>query len=149
MAKTDTPRTDAEKYTVQTAANYGMGDEYDEHVVDVEFARALERELDALQKKHSDFVETTGLMLEAIGYREEYALQWPKEKASVTFKRWFDEQRASHRQALRLLTQNEKDSLGRRAEGMDGNEWDQWVQEKFAQVNGLRVQGGSYEWDWE
>ena len=57
--------------------------------------------------------------------------------------------RASHRQALRLLTQKEKDSLGRRAEGMDGNEWDQWVQEKFAQVNGLRVQGGSYEWDWE
>ena len=31
------------------------------------------------------------------------------------------------------------------AEGMDGNEWDQWVQEKFAQVNGLKVQGGSYE----
>ena len=56
---------------------------------------------------------------------------------------------ASHGQALRLLTQNEKDSLGHRAEGMDGNEWDQWVQEKFAQVNGLRVQGGSYEWDWE
>ena len=53
--------------------------------------------------------------------------------------------RASHGQALRLLTQKEKDSLGRRAEGMDGNEWDQWVQEKFAQVNGLKVQGGSYE----
>ena len=57
--------------------------------------------------------------------------------------------RASHGQALRLLTQKEKDSLGRRAEGMDGNEWDQWVQEKFAQVNGLKVQGGSYEWDRE
>lgn len=57
--------------------------------------------------------------------------------------------RAARGQALRLLTQKEKDSLGRRAEGMDGNEWDQWVQEKFAQVNGLRVQGGSYEWDWE
>ena len=57
--------------------------------------------------------------------------------------------RASHGQALRLLTQKEKDSLGRRAEGMDGNEWDQWVQEKFAQVNGLKVQGGSYEWEWE
>lgn len=56
---------------------------------------------------------------------------------------------ASHGKTLRLLTQKEKDSLGRRAEGMDGNEWDQWVQEKFAQVNGLRVQGGSYEWDWE
>lgn len=91
MTKADTPRTDAEKYTVQTAANYGMGDEYDEHVVDVEFARTLERELGALQKKHNDFVETTGLMLEAIGYKEECALQWPKEKASVTFKRWFDE----------------------------------------------------------
>lgn len=57
--------------------------------------------------------------------------------------------RASHGQALRLLTQKEKDSLGHRAEGMDGNDWDQWVQEKFAQVNGLRVQGGSYEWDLE
>ena len=56
---------------------------------------------------------------------------------------------ASRGQALRLLTQKERDSLGRRAEGMDGNEWDQLVQEKFAQVNGLRVQGGSYEWDWE
>ena len=55
--------------------------------------------------------------------------------------------RASHGQALRLLTQNEKDSLGRRAEGMDGNEWDHWVQEKFAQVNGLRVQGGNYDWE--
>jgi len=53
--------------------------------------------------------------------------------------------RASRGQTLRLLTQKEMDSLGRRAEGMDGNEWDQWVQEKFAQVNGLRVQGGSYE----
>ncbi len=52
-------------------------------------------------------------------------------------------------QALRLLTQKERDSLGHRAEGMDGNEWDQWVQEKFAQVNGLKIQGGSYEWDWE
>ena len=61
--------------------------------------------------------------------------------------RW--NRRASHGQALRLLTQKEKDSLGRRAEGMDGNEWDQWVQEKFAQVNGLKVQGGSYARDWE
>lgn len=60
-----------------------------------------------------------------------------------------DTDRAKRGQALRLLTQKEKDSLGRRAEGMDGNEWDQWVQEKFAQVNGLKVQGGSYEWDWE
>ena len=53
---------------------------------------------------------------------------------------------ASRGKTLRLLTQEEMDSLGRRAEGMDGNEWDQWVQEKFAQVNGLKVQGGSYEW---
>lgn len=60
-----------------------------------------------------------------------------------------DADRAARGQTLRLLTQEETDSLGRRAEGMDGNEWDQWVQEKFAQVNGLKVQGGSYEWDWE
>ena len=65
------------------------------------------------------------------------------------FATWKDAAIAARGQALRLLTQKEKDSLGRRAEGMDGNEWDQWVQEKFAQVNGLRVQGGSYEWDWE
>ena len=57
--------------------------------------------------------------------------------------------RTSRGQTLRLLTQKERDILGRRAEGMDGNEWDQWVQEKFAQVNGLKVQGGSYEWGWE
>ena len=60
-----------------------------------------------------------------------------------------DADRAARGQTLRLLTQEEMDSLGRRAEGMDGNEWDQWVQEKFAQVNGLKVQGGRYEWDWE
>ncbi|UCV00251.1 DNA translocase FtsK [Acidovorax radicis] len=53
----------------------------------------------ALQQKHNDYVETVGLMLDAIGYKEEYALQWPKEKASITFKRWFDEQLASHGQA--------------------------------------------------
>ena len=53
----------------------------------------------ALEKKHADFVETVGLMLAAIGYKEDYARQWPKEKASVTFRRWFDEQRASHGQA--------------------------------------------------
>ena len=52
-----------------------------------------------LEKKHADFVETVGLMLAAIGYKEDYARQWPKEKASVTFRRWFDEQRASHGQA--------------------------------------------------
>ena len=57
-----------------------------------------------------------------------------------------DADRAARGAALRLLTQKEKDSLGRCAEGMDGNEWDQWVQEKFAQVNGLRIQGGSYGW---
>ena len=60
-----------------------------------------------------------------------------------------DADRAARGQTLRLLTQEEMDSLGRRAEGMDGNEWDQWVQEKFAQVNGLKVQGGSHEWDRE
>lgn len=52
-----------------------------------------------LEKKHADFVETVGLMLAAIGYKEDYARQWPKEKASVTFRRWFDEQRASYGQA--------------------------------------------------
>jgi len=41
---------------------------------------------------HSDFVESVGLMLAAVGYTEEYARQWPNEKVSVTFKRWFDEQ---------------------------------------------------------
>ena len=45
--KTDTPRAEAEYYTVESAANYGMGDEYADHVVPVEFARQLERELNA------------------------------------------------------------------------------------------------------
>jgi hypothetical protein len=49
----------------------------------------------ALEKKHRDFVETVSLMLDAIGYKEDYARQWPKEKASITFKRWFDEQIAA------------------------------------------------------
>ena len=53
----------------------------------------------ALEKKHNDFLETVGLMLDAIGYTEDYARQWPKEKVSVTFKRWFDEKLASHGQA--------------------------------------------------
>lgn len=45
--KTDTPRTEAEYYKVESAANYGMGDDYADHVVPVEFARQLERELNA------------------------------------------------------------------------------------------------------
>ena len=40
----------------------------------------------------ADFKESVGLMLSAVGYTEDYAKQWPKEKVSVTFKRWFDEQ---------------------------------------------------------
>ena len=40
----------------------------------------------------SDFKESVWLMLSSIGYTEDYALQWPKEKVSITFKRWFDEQ---------------------------------------------------------
>ena len=41
---------------------------------------------------HADFVESVGLMFAAIGYTEEYARQCPKEKVSVTFKRWLNEQ---------------------------------------------------------
>lgn len=48
-----TPRTDAEEYTVETMANYGMGDEYDHHVVDVEFARTLERENAELEQENA------------------------------------------------------------------------------------------------
>lgn len=39
-----------------------------------------------------DFAETVGKMLDAVGYTEAYAKQWPSENASITFKRWFDEQ---------------------------------------------------------
>ena len=45
---------------------------------------------------------------------------------------------------LRFLTQKELDSIGRHAEGMDGQQWDRWVQEKFAEVNNLKVQGAAY-----
>lgn len=44
---------------------------------------------------------------------------------------------------LRFLTQKELDSIGRHAEGMDGQQWDRWVQEKFAEVNSLKVQGAA------
>lgn len=49
--KLTTPRTDAEKYVVHSAANYGMGDEYADHVVSVEFAMALELENAALHEQ--------------------------------------------------------------------------------------------------
>ena len=42
-----TPRTDATEYKLWTAANDGMGDEYAERVVPVDFARELELELNA------------------------------------------------------------------------------------------------------
>lgn len=54
--------------------------------------KQLESLLDDPIVSYEDFTESVGLMLSAIGYTEEYARQWPKEKVSVTFKRWFDEQ---------------------------------------------------------
>ncbi|MDR6455477.1 hypothetical protein [Variovorax paradoxus] len=54
---TPTPRTDAEHYTVETAANYGMGDEYAHHVVDVDFARTLEREVALLTKERDGLAQ--------------------------------------------------------------------------------------------
>ena len=45
-------------------------------------------------QQDSDLRDTIAAMLDAVGYPDEYALSWPKEKASVTFKRWFDEQLA-------------------------------------------------------
>lgn len=44
------------------------------------------------EASHDDFKESVGLMLDAVGYTTEYALRWPEEKVSITFKRWFDEQ---------------------------------------------------------
>jgi hypothetical protein len=45
---------------------------------------------------------------------------------------------AMQKRPVRLLTQVELDSIGSKAEGMDGQGWDIWVQQKFAEVNGLR-----------
>jgi hypothetical protein len=42
-----------------------------------------------------DYRDTLQAVFNAVGYTEEYARQWPKEKASVTFKRWFDEKLAA------------------------------------------------------
>ena len=62
---------------------------------------------------NADFKESVGLMLAAVGYTEEYANQWPKEKVSITFKRWFDEQlekakaAQAMQQALRNVTDDE------------------------------------------
>jgi hypothetical protein len=39
----------------------------------------------------ADFTDTVQAMFSAIGYTEEYALQWPNEKASVTFLRFLVE----------------------------------------------------------
>jgi len=58
----------------------------------------------SLEQKYADYVETVGKMLEAVGYTEAYALQWPKEKASVTFKRWFDEQISAARATADSVT---------------------------------------------
>ncbi len=41
-----------------------------------------------------DYNDTIKAIFAAVGYTKEYALQWPKERASITFKRWFDEQLA-------------------------------------------------------
>ena len=43
----------------------------------------------------ADLRDTINAIFSAVGYTEEYARQWPKEKASVTFKRWFDERLAA------------------------------------------------------
>ena len=49
-------------------------------------------EIARLRGALEDQSDTIRACFKAVGYTEEYALQWPKEKASVTFKRWFDEQ---------------------------------------------------------
>lgn len=43
--KSNTPRTDEAMYPVWSHENYGMGEKYADHVVDVDFARDLERGL--------------------------------------------------------------------------------------------------------
>ena len=45
----DAPRTDANVYTTYSEGNQGLGEEYAEYVVDVDFARELERELTTAQ----------------------------------------------------------------------------------------------------
>lgn len=47
--------------------------------------------------RDEDLRDTISAIFKAVGYTEEYARQWPKEKASVTFKRWFDERVAAAR----------------------------------------------------
>ena len=55
-----------------------------------EIAR-LRGALEKVEKRNTDLEDSIGAMLSAVGYTAEYALQWPKEKVSVTFKRWFEE----------------------------------------------------------
>ena len=52
---------------------------------------------------------------------------------------------ALQKRPARLLTVHELDSIGVHAEGMDGQQWDQWVQRKFAEANGLRILGDGGE----
>lgn len=43
------------------------------------------------EKEATDLLDTLKAVLEVIGYNEEYAEQYPKEKVSVTLKRFLDE----------------------------------------------------------
>lgn len=52
----------------------------------------LEGALAASEKRRIDLDDTIHAIFRAVGYTAEYAMQWPKEKMSVTFARWFDEQ---------------------------------------------------------
>jgi len=90
----------------QGDVNTGVGEMWNRHSM-----RAyVDADRAAREAAHSDFVETIGLMLDAIGYTEEYAKQWPKEKASVTFKRWFDAQ-LSAAQAAPALTDDQIEAV--------------------------------------
>lgn len=47
---TDTPITDENERVVYSEGNYGMGEEYGEHVVDSDIVRNLERKYNAIRK---------------------------------------------------------------------------------------------------
>lgn len=51
VKKKPTPRTDKEAYKVWSEGNQGMGDDYAEEVVDADFARELEREVEELKSR--------------------------------------------------------------------------------------------------
>jgi hypothetical protein len=73
-----------------------------------------------------DYRDTLQAVFNAVGYTEEYARQWPKEKASVTFKRWFDEKLAAAQPAHSAMTDEQIDAIFHANHNPEESPWVNW-----------------------